>query len=238
MLYYIALQIIPYIGAFNVFTYLTVRTAGAAVTGFLFCLLIGPRIIERLRALKIGQFIKKDHVADLHKLHQSKAGTPTMGGTIMIAATVLALLLWSTLSNRLLLLAMLILVLLGAVGFMDDYIKLRRKHNDGLSARAKFMGQILAGLILGGYVIWNPVTPDAPYIRGKHIDTYEGLAKTLVQPENEPVAADDTAAVIWSRMSPELQAMLRKATRNGAIPELTRRQMIFELNEVLEHRDL
>jgi len=126
MLYYLALAMTPYLGAFNVFTYHTVRAGAAALTGFLFCLVIGPRVIHWLRVLKIGQHIKKEYVADLHALHKGKTGTPTMGGVLIILATLFTLLLWSTLVNRLLLIATAVLCMLGVVGFIDDFIKLRR----------------------------------------------------------------------------------------------------------------
>lgn len=251
MLQYFAIQLIPYVNVFNLFTYNTVRAAGAAATAFALCLLLGPFIIRRLRALKIGQYIKKEHVQDLHKLHQGKAGTPTMGGVMIILSTVIALGLWGTLSNRLLIVAVIVLVLLGAVGFIDDYIKLRRKHNDGLSARAKFTGQILAGLILGGYVMYNPVTPSVPYVRGKDVDNYEGIARVLARPEAPETgvaggatggaaegATGGAAEVFWEALSPELRGMLLRSLAQGAIPEITRRQLLLELNSVLERPSL
>lgn len=161
MLYYLAQYLREDIGPLNVLTYHTVRAGGAAVTGFLFCLVFGPMIINRLRALKIGQYIKKEHVEKLHALHEGKSGTPTMGGAMIIIGSVVSLLLWGRLDNRLLAIALLMFVALGAVGFMDDYVKLRRKHNTGLSARAKFAGQIVAGLMLGAYVVWAPIADGA-----------------------------------------------------------------------------
>jgi phospho-N-acetylmuramoyl-pentapeptide-transferase len=103
MIYYLAVALTPYVSVFNVFTYHTVRAGAAALTGFLFCLLIGPRVIHWLRILRIGQYIRQEYVADLHALHKGKAGTPTMGGALIIVATLISLLLWSTLTNRLLL---------------------------------------------------------------------------------------------------------------------------------------
>ncbi|MBI5092382.1 MAG: phospho-N-acetylmuramoyl-pentapeptide-transferase, partial [Candidatus Hydrogenedentes bacterium] len=164
MLYYLAVYLQPHLSALNVFTYHTVRAGGAALTGFLLCLFAGPKLIEWLRILKVGQHIRQEHVADLHALHKGKSGTPTMGGSLIILATVVSLLLWGILDNRLLVLAMLVLCLLGAVGFLDDYVKLRRKHNQGLSAKAKFAGQIVAGLGLGLYLFNFPITDGAAYL--------------------------------------------------------------------------
>ena len=161
MLYYIAEALRDQNGPLNVLTYHTVRAGGAALTGFLFCLLFGPAIIERLRALKIGQYIREEHVEDLHEIHKTKAGTPTMGGAMILIATVLSLVLWARWDNRLLWIAVIVLCSLGIVGFIDDYIKLRRKHNDGLSAKAKFTGQILTGLLLGLYLFYSPITASA-----------------------------------------------------------------------------
>ncbi|HRK35122.1 MAG TPA: phospho-N-acetylmuramoyl-pentapeptide-transferase, partial [Candidatus Hydrogenedentes bacterium] len=134
MLYYLGLLLRPEISAFNVLTYNTVRAGGAALTAFLISLIIGPTVIRLLRSLKIGQYIKKDHVADLHALHKNKAGTPTMGGALIVLSMLMSLALWGRFTNRLLLIALAVVFLLGAVGFLDDYIKLRRKHNQGLSA--------------------------------------------------------------------------------------------------------
>lgn len=158
MLYYLSIVMTPYVSFFNVFSYITVRAGGAMVTGFLICLVMGPRIIAWLRALKIGQYIKREHVDDLHKLHEGKSGTPTMGGVLIILSTVVTLLIWSSLYNPLLIAAAAVLVSLGALGFMDDYLKLRRKHNDGLTARAKFAGQIGVGLLLGAFLLTHPIT--------------------------------------------------------------------------------
>src|SRR5690554_109838 len=126
MIYYVTQALVPYVSVLDVFRYLTVRAGGAAFTGFFLCILFGPFIIRMLRSLKIGQYIKKDHVTDLHALHKGKAGTPTMGGAIFILGTIVSVLMWGHLSNRLLWLLLGVFVLLGAVGFLDDFIKLRR----------------------------------------------------------------------------------------------------------------
>ena len=161
MLYYLAVQFVSEVSTLNVLTYHTVRTGGAAVTAFLLSLIFGPFVIRSLRALKIGQVIKREHVENLHALHQGKAGTPTMGGALILLTTVISVLLWARLSNRLLVVAMLIFVGLAAIGFVDDWLALRKKHNTGLSAKGKFAGQIMLGLMLGAYLYYFPVV-DAP----------------------------------------------------------------------------
>jgi phospho-N-acetylmuramoyl-pentapeptide-transferase len=157
MLYYLSQLLSDQFPVLNVLSYHTVRSGGALLTGFLVSLIIGPKVLDFLRYLKVGQFIKKDYVEDLHEKHKSKAGTPTMGGLLMVLATLISLALWSTWTNRLFLIAVGVLFAMGAVGFLDDYIKLRRKHNDGLSARAKFTGQILVGTFLGVFLVLKPI---------------------------------------------------------------------------------
>ncbi|MFP6582139.1 MAG: phospho-N-acetylmuramoyl-pentapeptide-transferase [Candidatus Hydrogenedentota bacterium] len=183
MLYYLADYFSDSVSALNIFRYHTVRAGGALFTGFIVSVLIGPWVLGWLRALKVGQFIKKDHVQDLHDLHKGKAGTPTMGGMLIILATLASLALWSTLTNPLLLIATGVLVAMGAVGFLDDYIKLRRKHNDGLSTRAKFSGQILVGLVLGTVLVMNPVTLGNTYLNKADVEDWPGFAIALIGAE-------------------------------------------------------
>jgi phospho-N-acetylmuramoyl-pentapeptide-transferase len=236
MLYYLALALTPYVGAFNVFTYHTVRAGGAALTGFLFCLLIGPRVIHWLRVLKIGQHIKQEYVADLHELHKGKAGTPTMGGVLIILGAVFTLLMWSTIVNRLLLIATAVLCMLGIVGFIDDFIKLRRKHNDGLSARAKMIGQILTGLVLGLILYFFPVTIGSSFFNADHVLDWPGLVNELrmrgAQPEPSAVK------LLWNRLSPTLQRRLQAAPGDAIPDKKSRSLLIEELNSILEERDL
>ncbi len=231
MLYYLALKLTPQFGFLNVFSYITVRAAGALVTGFLICLLLGPSMIEALKALKVGQFIKKDHVKDLHDLHQGKAGTPTMGGLLFIVATVLSLALWSTLTNRALVIAVAVLCMMGAVGFADDYIKLRRKKNDGLSARMKMAGQIGVGTFLGIAVMVFPVTLDATHFVRGDVTHWNRLAESLVTPAENTVAhevADRIPADLRTRL-----ANLSDGTPSGGIME----DVLIALNDVMDAPD-
>jgi len=231
MIHYLATWLVPYMTELNIFTYHTVRAGGAAVTSFLICLIIGPPIIRRLRAFKIGQYIKKDHVADLHKLHQGKAGTPTMGGLIMLFSTLFSILLWSTLSNRLLWTALIVLLVLGAVGFIDDYIKLKRKHNDGLSAKAKFLGQIATGTVLGLYLVWFPITVNPSYIQERDLLEWRSFLEVLSNngsPESER---------IWALIPDTQQEDLQRIAENGGgAYEYPR--MLAALRPVLDSRSL
>jgi phospho-N-acetylmuramoyl-pentapeptide-transferase len=160
MLYLFFEKIIPYISGFNVFTYITVRSALAALTSLLISICAGPWVIEQLKKLKIGQQIRKEHVADLHKIHQNKAGTPTMGGLLIIGSVTSATVLWADILNRLVLIALFCLLYLGTVGFADDFIKMRKKRSLGLTARLKFLAQIILGLGLGVYLYFYPVNPE------------------------------------------------------------------------------
>lgn len=240
MLHILALALIPYVSALNLFTYHTVRAGGAALTGFLFCVLLGPWIIRLLRSLKMGQYIKKDHVAQLHELHKGKAGTPTMGGVMIIVSTVISLVLWGRLSNPMLWVALGVLVLLGAVGFLDDYIKLKRKHNDGLSARAKFAGQVLTGLLLGLYLYNNPVTISAAYVQDKDVLDWKGLVSTLATaaPATEPGSGDSSSASllqVWKGLDAQTRATLEALEGVEVIPGEDRAIVLRGINRLIEH---
>lgn len=235
MLYYLALLLTPYWSPLNVFAYHTVRAGGAALTGFVLSLIIGPHVIRILRALKAGQPIKKEHVEDLHALHKGKAGTPTMGGALIILSTLFTLLLWSTLVNRLLLIATAVLCLLGGVGFVDDFIKLKRKHNDGLSARAKLIGQITTGLLLGLVLYFFPITIGTSFLNPDHVRDWPGLATEL---RARGVEANPSAAKrLWERFSPALQRRLQVMPVDGPLDKKSRGLLIDEINAVIEERD-
>jgi len=233
--YYLADMLMSRFSVLNVLTYHTVRAGGAAFTAFALTLLFGPAIIRRLREMKIGQIIKKDHVADLHALHKGKGGTPTMGGIMIILATVFALVLWGRLTNRLLLASTLVLLALGAVGFLDDYIKLKRKHNDGLSARAKFAGQILVGLVLGVYLYFNPVTVSASAVYPRDIIGWERLETALTDAAG---GGDSLAARIWGRFPEKVKGRLLDARGHERLDEEDRRAVLLGLNGVLRDRTL
>ena len=137
-LFYHVLQ--PYFHALNVFRYITVRTALASLTALLITLVLGPWVIQRLRELQIGQFIREEGP----KSHQTKAGTPTMGGVLIVGSTVIPTLLWGDLENSYVWLALFTMVTFGAIGFVDDYSKVVKKRNLGLTGVSKFFLQTLA----------------------------------------------------------------------------------------------
>ena len=130
----------PYFHALNVFRYITVRTALASLTALLITLVLGPWVIRRLREMQIGQFIREEGP----KSHQSKAGTPTMGGVLIVGSTVIPTLLWGDLENSYVWLAILTMLVFGLIGFIDDYSKVAKKRNLGLTGKRKFSLQIIA----------------------------------------------------------------------------------------------
>lgn len=127
---------------FNVFKYLTFRASYALITALLIAYLFGPRIIEALRVLKVGQAIRDDGP----QTHLKKGGTPTMGGVLVILAVVVAVLLWQDLNNFMVWLTVASFVGFGAVGFLDDYLKVSRKNSDGLPVWAKLVGQFAVAI--------------------------------------------------------------------------------------------
>jgi phospho-N-acetylmuramoyl-pentapeptide-transferase len=141
LLYWLLYQkLFPYFRPFRIFRYLTFRTAFASLTALLIALIIGPYVIEKLREFQIGQYIREEGP----QAHQKKAGTPTMGGVLICIAILLPALLWSDLSNPFVWLVMFSTLAFGAIGFADDYIKVVKRRNLGLTARAKLGCQILA----------------------------------------------------------------------------------------------
>ncbi len=153
MLYHLLYPLVDYHTVFNVFRYVTFRTAGAIMTSLVLSLILGPYIIQRLRELHVGQHIREDGPGT----HFSKAGTPTMGGILILTAVTASTLLWATLTSRFVWLILGGTLAMGAVGFFDDYLKMKRHSSKGLAPRHKFGLQILLGLAVGFYLYLVPV---------------------------------------------------------------------------------
>ena len=236
MFYYLAESLVEHVRAFNVLTYITVRAGGAAITAFLVTLLIGPALIRRLRQLKIGQFIREDHVKDLHALHKSKAGTTTMGGTLIVASTMASLALWGRFTNRLLVLATIVLCVLSALGFLDDYIKIRRKHNLGLTAKAKFVGQILVGLLVGFYLLRNPITTSATHLSDRDIINWRELMSGLAQ--QGLAGGSSSGERIWQLLPAGLRERAERNPWDFAWSDGAREELRQALNTILAMPDL
>jgi len=130
---------------FRVFGYATFRTAFSSLTALFLCVALGPWLIARLREFQIGQYIREDGP----KSHMKKAGTPTMGGILIIISIVVPTLLWANLRNPYVWIALFGLISFGLIGFWDDYAKIRRKQNLGLTVKQKFFLQVLAAMIVG-----------------------------------------------------------------------------------------
>ncbi|MES9996071.1 phospho-N-acetylmuramoyl-pentapeptide-transferase [Desulfovibrio aminophilus] len=152
MIYHLLYPLATQIGAFNVFRYITFRSIYALLTALVLTIVLGPAMIRWLTKLKCGQYIREDGPQ-----HQCKQGTPTMGGLLVGLAVVGSTLLWADLRNHYIWLALFVFTGFGAVGFADDYIKVVKKRNKGLSARAKFLGQLLVAGAAVTALIFEPV---------------------------------------------------------------------------------
>ena len=139
MLYWLLFPLAARFPLFNVFRYITFRTAMSAVTALALALLLGPAMIRRLRQAQIGQSIREEGP----RTHLAKAGTPTMGGLLILLAVVSATILWMDLSNRFVWIALATLVGVGAVGFADDWTKVAKRRSLGLTGRGKLVPQFL-----------------------------------------------------------------------------------------------
>jgi len=157
---------------FNVFQYITFRALAAGVTAFLLSLIFGNWVIRRLISLKLGQPIRsQEEVHRLHELHGGKAGTPTMGGLLLLGAVIVSTVLWARLTNPLVWLSLFTVVYLGALGFVDDYLKVTKKSSDGISSRLKFGLQcVLAGMITA-FFAWEPTL--APHASQLYVPFYK-----------------------------------------------------------------
>src|SRR4249920_1038591 len=132
-----------YVRAFNVFSYITLRAVLATMTALIISFVIGPRMITWLAQYRIGQSVRDDGP----QTHLAKAGTPTMGGALILVSIVITTLLWADLRNRFVWVVLIVTVGFGAIGWVDDYRKVVHRNPKGLSARTKFMLQSLIGLV-------------------------------------------------------------------------------------------
>ncbi len=141
--------------AFSVFQYITLRAVMATLTALAISLLAGPPVIRKLTAYKIGQSVRDDGP----KSHLAKAGTPTMGGALVLLSILITTLLWADLSNRFVWIVLLVTFGFGAIGWVDDYRKVVRRNPKGLSARAKFFWQSVLGLVAAVYLAFAVSAP-------------------------------------------------------------------------------
>ena len=162
MLYHLFVPLVKQFTFLNVFNYITFRAAGAAVTAFVLTFIVGPIILRQLRAKAFHQVVREG-TPDSHK---SKGTTPTMGGLIFLACALISVLLWARLTSHYTVLAVIITAWMGAIGFLDDVLKLRQKRagqkNQGLVERYKLVGQVSVGVFLGWYLWRYPISPNLP----------------------------------------------------------------------------
>jgi phospho-N-acetylmuramoyl-pentapeptide-transferase len=153
MLYHFFVGLVDVDTFFNVFRYITFRAAYATVTALFLSFLIGPYIIRKLRELKAGQRIREEGPES----HQAKAGTPTMGGLMILIATVVPTVLWADLRNPFIHVVLLATIWMGGLGFLDDYLKIVKRKSEGLIGRRKLLGQVLLAILLGYLLQARPI---------------------------------------------------------------------------------
>ena len=159
MLYHLLYPLHELISFFNVFRYITIRTVYAILTALLISFVIGPWIIEKLRSFQIKQVVRED----VPSRHLSKNGTPTMGGSLILMALLIPTLLWADLTNRYIWIVLLTTLGFGALGFLDDYKKIRDKNGMGIKARYKFPIQVAMGLA-ASWILFNTIDHDSRLI--------------------------------------------------------------------------
>ncbi len=156
MIYYLAqwLRSVFYTPGFGVFQYVTFRAAAAAISALLISFIVGPIVIKALKRRQIGEQVKREleHTGN----HSSKAGTPTMGGLIVLASLLIPTLLWANILNIYVILIVATTTILGGVGFLDDYLKVIKKKPKGLVGRYKIVGQVASGLLVGCTIYFFP----------------------------------------------------------------------------------
>jgi phospho-N-acetylmuramoyl-pentapeptide-transferase len=162
VLYHLFVPLVREFTFLNVFTYITFRAAGAAVTALLLSFILGPIILRQLRAKAYHQVIREGTPDS----HQAKGTTPTMGGLIILACSLTSVLLWARLTSHYTVLVVVVTAWMGGIGFLDDVLKLRQKRagqkNKGLVERYKLTGQVIIGVFLGWYLWQYPLSPNLP----------------------------------------------------------------------------
>jgi len=164
MFYHILYSLKEYWFGFNIFRYITFRSAMAAVTAFLICVVFGPAVINLLKKLRIGQYVRREYVGSLYDLHKHKEGTPTMGGVLILVSVLVSSLLWCRLDNDYVLLALAGMVWLGIIGLADDLMKVRNKSAKGIRAATKLAGQLALAFFIGLFILKDSAIGTGLYI--------------------------------------------------------------------------
>ena len=172
MLYHLLYPLHEIFSPLNVFQYITFRSAYSTVTALLLCIFLGPVLIRRLRQFKIRQVIRDEGP----QTHLTKRGTPTMGGVLIVISMVVPTLLWASLENRYVLMVVGVTLILGALGFLDDYLHVVKKAPKGLVGRYKLLVQVAVGLVVGSWLYFFPVDPEiasattVPFLKNHFMD--------------------------------------------------------------------
>lgn len=172
MLYHLLYPLHTYFSAFNVFRYITFRAAYAMVTALIISFLLGRIFIRFLRKHQVYQVIREEGP----RTHHAKSGTPTMGGLLILTAVLIPTLLWCNLKNPYVQITIVTTVWMGAIGFIDDYLRVIKKRPKGLVGRYKLLGQMTLGLALGAFLYFSPLAPEAstltsiPFMKGLFIN--------------------------------------------------------------------
>ncbi len=175
MLYHLLAPLADRYILFNLFRYITFRAAGGMVTALVLSFALGPVVIRWLRSLRLGQVVREEGP----ETHLAKAGTPTMGGVLILVSCIIATLLWADLTDPFTIIGLAVLVWMGALGFLDDYLKVIRRRTEGLVGRYKLVGQVLIGAIVGAYLLfWHngqiPATwTSLPFLADYHLEIWK-----------------------------------------------------------------
>jgi len=152
MLYHLLYPLHQTLSVFNVFRYITFRTIYASLTAFLICFFMGPWVIRKLSYMQVGQYVRDDGP----QTHLQKAGTPTMGGTLILFSIVVSTLLWANLTDYFVWIVLLATIGFGGIGFIDDYLMQIKKQSKGLTVRNKLLLQTILAMIIGALVYISP----------------------------------------------------------------------------------
>lgn len=172
MLYHLLYPLRDYISGLNIFQYITFRAGASAIVALLIAFLFGPYVIRKLQEFNIGEEIRTEGP----KTHYQKHGTPTMGGIIILVATLIPTLLFANLRNVYVLMVFLATIWMGLIGFLDDYLKVVKKYSRGLIARYKLLGQFGLGILIGAWIYFEPSFADfrsvttVPFFKNLEID--------------------------------------------------------------------
>lgn len=172
MLYQLLFPLREEFFGFNIFRYITFRTAGAVATALILILIFAPNIIIKLKQLNFGQIVRDDGPSS----HKIKEGTPTMGGIFIIGSVVISVLLWGRLDNEKIILLTISLIILAIVGFLDDYLKIKYKNSKGLNGKYKIEAQIIVGIIIGVYLYYFD---KSTFLMSLHLNEGTGILEAV-----------------------------------------------------------